>query len=386
MISRKKHACPSSLSLTSTLRGRAIVLLGTVAFFGLIFLLDHIGSRPVAPYALPFPHDDQLGEATLKVQASDLQRTAVVPTLDTPIIAGTNLIWCGTFQLAWNELGDLVDEEIHISPEHPMVAKLNRKELTHADLDETTYFVTAGIPGSRLYSQSGSATPPPASLATLSQFSQPIASAYAYLAVDLPFEWAFERLKHPLDFKGTKVKSFGIYQYLESQERERRAATQLRIYDRAHEHDVIIELVTRQTGHRLILAMVPIQTTLADTIQSVQARIDTSEPEQIGDGENLTIPLLDFDLTREYVELVNRPLNVSSRVLNGRPIGQATQNIRFKLDERGAHLRSAGSIAVFGIAPPLIFDKPFLIFLQYEGSDTPYFAAWIDNPELLVEF
>ena len=91
-------------------------------------------------------------------------------------------------------------------------------------------------------------------------------------------------------------------------------------------------------------------------------------------------------MTREFVELTDKPLHVRSKALNGVPIHQATQNIRFKLDERGACLRSQAVIEAIGIAPPLIFEKPFLIFLQYEGSDKPYFAAWIDNPELLVEF
>jgi hypothetical protein len=32
----------------------------------------------------------------------------------------------------------------------------------------------------------------------------------------------------------------------------------------------------------------------------------------------------------------------------------------------------------------MIFDKPFLIVLERVGATAPYFAMWVDNPELLV--
>ena len=31
-----------------------------------------------------------------------------------------------------------------------------------------------------------------------------------------------------------------------------------------------------------------------------------------------------------------------------------------------------------------LFDKPFLMLLKNSGSEVPYFAMWINNPELLI--
>lgn len=41
-----------------------------------------------------------------------------------------------------------------------------------------------------------------------------------------------------------------------------------------------------------------------------------------------------------------------------------------------------------GEQPPkkLIFDRPFLLYLKEKDGKYPYFALWVDNPELLVKY
>jgi len=66
----------------------------------------------------------------------------------------------------------------------------------------------------------------------------------------------------------------------------------------------------------------------------------------------------------------------------------ALQNIRFRLDERGAILKSEAAMAACLPNEPrqFIFDKPFLILLERHDAAQPYFALWVDNPELLAPF
>ncbi len=40
---------------------------------------------------------------------------------------------------------------------------------------------------------------------------------------------------------------------------------------------------------------------------------------------------------------------------------------------------SLGSAATY-----YIFDRPFLLYLKKRAGGRPYFAMWIDDPELLV--
>jgi hypothetical protein len=335
-------------------------------------------------------HAETVGKAHLRAEAGDLKHTDVVPTLDTPIIKGTNLIWCATFQVAWNELSRLVGEDISMDSQDPSVALLNRKAVSKEHLDEATYFVEVSATGggslekiSEGLNDKFNRKASPELLAAANSVPAGSFIAYSYLFANLPFEWAFERHDFPLDFGGTEVESFGIAQYLKSQEKERLAATQLFIYYTDERPGVVIELKTRRTDHHLYLALIPPLTTLEETAQDALSRVKGVEPSRLEEWSSLIVPVIDFDLTREYAELTGKPLRVSK--LDGMPIGMATQQIRFKLDERGAILKSEAIIAVLGSCPELVFNKPFLVLLQYQDNEMPYFAAWIDNAELLVK-
>lgn len=81
----------------------------------------------------------------LVAEASQLGATEITPVLAAPIRPGTNLLWCGSFQLAWNAACSLVDEDLHFIQEPPLVAALNQKPFTRADLDEASYVALAGF-------------------------------------------------------------------------------------------------------------------------------------------------------------------------------------------------------------------------------------------------
>ena len=57
------------------------------------------------------------------------------------------------------------------------------------------------------------------------------------------------------------------------------------------------------------------------------------------------------------------------------------------MDEKGVRLKSEAQIALTSLGLPnrLMFDKPFLVMLKRVNAKAPYFAMWIDNPELLVQ-
>ena len=343
---------------------------------------------PLSPNSATRP----LGVAKLTCNANELEHTVVTPHLDCSLESGTNVLWCATAQIAWNELSSLVGEEIHMESEAPMVAILNKEDVTRADLDEQTYLAAAGIVregivqdlhakvnerfadgfGAQLLPESG--TLPPDWFV-----------AYSCMVASLPFEWAFERLTFPLAFRDTDVESFGIAQFLENQDRERKAATQIDIFDYRDEDDFIVELKTLRATHRLFLAKVQPKPTLEATISAVQQRVAAAQPTTLSEGSDFRVPVLNFDTVREYVELQRKPLRLKNTRFDGCAIAAASQRIRFRLDERGAVLRSESTI-VASAAEHLVFDKPFLIMIQYDAGTMPYFALWVDNAELLVPF
>jgi hypothetical protein len=375
---------PLALRLT-TLTILAVVLLGPSA-------CRKIAARVSAARA------EVAGAAQLRTDVSLLRRTVIVPTLDVPIADGTNVVWCGTMQLAWNELRALAGEEIRMENQDPAVDRLNRATLTKTDLDPDTYVVAAARSGERaardLRARVGKAfqgtltpelIPDPASLPPNA------ALLYAALFVNLPFERAFSRLERPLDFGGTKVAAFGTEGDLGDFKQARKIRSQVSVLDFRDADNFIIELKTKRERHQLILAKVPPAVTLEAALKAVLARLPAQPPDKPQLYKDLIVPIANYDLVRSYTELVGRPLLVKNPLLNKMPVGLAVQSVRFKLDERGAILKSEAVMMLKCAAlpedfPDLIFDKPFLVLLKLAASDKPYFAMWVGNAEILTPF
>jgi len=176
------------------------------------FILPHFW--PLFPSA-GSPGDDYL----LKANADDLTATVVTPHLECPIAEGKNVLWCSTFQLAWNEACDLIGEDIHLEDESPMVAIMNKKAATKADIDEASYVALAGfvkdgildkIPAA-VREKFGEGAPTRLADTTALSPAAPGLAAYACLVKDLRFETPFEPLNDgQLAFRGTPVKAFGV--------------------------------------------------------------------------------------------------------------------------------------------------------------------------------
>ena len=62
------------------------------------------------------------------------------------------------------------------------------------------------------------------------------------------------------------------------------------------------------------------------------------------------------------------------------------QDIRFRMDERGVKLwsQSIAFLEKASIKRHIIFNRPFLIYLRRKGAGLPYFAAWIEHPEIIL--
>lgn len=327
----------------------------------------------------------------LDAKAEDLRATHVSAVLGAPIQPGTNLLWCATFQLAWNEATEFFGEGLSFVEDVPLAATLNRKEFNKGDLDEASYVTFGGVfsPGvpdriqrevSRKFGPDFNpqlASPPTANT---------VAFFYACLSKNLAFEKEFQRIEHPLVFGTNEVAAFGIEPGYPGSWRLRQ---QVRFLDYQNTNDFIIELKTSSKTDTLLLAKMPPQQTLAETVKEVTRRASGHASPDVG-FNSLLIPKTDFQLTRTYGELLDKHLALKRTTdWNGYWIAVAEQNVRFRLDEKGAALKSEASVAVASeatLAEPvdLVFDKPFLVLLQRVGADSPYFALWIDNAELLV--
>jgi hypothetical protein len=90
--------------------------------------------------------------ATLKPSftgdSAGLRQTVIVPTLDTPLPAGKNAIWCASFQLAWNRLSkDTLKDPIQVKNAEAVAERLNQAQLSEKDLPPGTFYAAAGVAG-----------------------------------------------------------------------------------------------------------------------------------------------------------------------------------------------------------------------------------------------
>jgi hypothetical protein len=353
-------------------------------------------------------HDDAFTtEGVLTAKAADLKTTSVSPTLDAPIQPGRNVVWCGTFQLVWNRMCNVLGEDVHFVGEPPWVAEMNKKVFTEADLDADSYVALAGLVRDGIRAKirkaledkfKGQASPHFLPDPAAAPRPQDIVG-YAYLFKHLEFATPFEQLDEPLVFEGKKVAAFGMDP---NKPGHATMCRQVSILDYTSPDDFIIELVTKSQGDRLLLAKVSLKATLGETVDAVRGRIAEAKSTLAGSGDMLSIPKANFEITRTFNEIMGKNLNYNpfpdvasgglEVFLPGVPqVTEAGQTIRFQLDEKGVRLQSESKMS-FGCGaartpPPkhtMIFNKPFLLMMQRAKASKPYFALWVGDGELLV--
>jgi hypothetical protein len=346
-------------------------------------------------------HDQAFTEqGLLTADSRQLHGTVVTPHLETGLSREQNLLWCGSFQLAWNEACSAIGEPLRFDNQPAMADSLNKATFSKRDLDPKSYVAVAAFvrddPHGQIAAQlaekfQGQAAPQHLPSKDLAPRPQDLI-AYSYLFKNLEFPTPFERIDQPITFDRERVMCFGIGEEYKTGHLE--MLKQLVILDYKHEDDFVIELETNSTLDRVILAKIQPADNLAQTIERVLQRTSNSEPTVASLGDVLKIPKLNFDITCRYGELEGRHLlSANPTVAKDLLLLAALQNTRFQLDEQGVRLKSESHI-VFGCggpppAPPtrhtMVFDKPFLLMLQMNGAETPYFALWVGNSELLIK-
>ena len=67
---------------------------------------------------------------------TQLKDTTISARLRESIHPGKNLLWCGTFQMAWNECMKLTGGPLRFVPDSPLATELNSQEFKREFADE----------------------------------------------------------------------------------------------------------------------------------------------------------------------------------------------------------------------------------------------------------
>lgn len=325
---------------------------------------------------------------------SDKYKAHVIPTPDY-ISSNGNIVYCSTFQLAWNALKDeVVKEDITLAGQPMMAKKLNQSFFTKECLSENDYYVNYGFGredivnkiNNDLVNKFGQYAPEK----VIVNLRPDDLFIYAYLWKSLKFKYAFERLNNDILFHGanssTRVKGFGIASFDESIHHALKE--QVSVLHYKNDKDFVISLQTTEPDDEYLLAMVDFDHSLWGTYQAALNKIAGTKPDRLRETDTLQIPCMKFDINRKYQEIVNRPF--VNEAWKGFYISQALQNIKFSADETGATIASEAKI-IFSResvknydSRKMIFDKPYLLVLK-KKDHPPYLLIWVENAEILVK-
>lgn len=324
-----------------------------------------------------------------------LKYTTITPQLESDIQPGKNLIFCNTFQLAWNQLTDnIIKGDLHLTNEPPVVKILNkmRKIITTKDLSEKYYLAMTGYGRDNIVAKINKAMQKKfgkeAWLLT-EKLNPDDILAFAFLMKNLKFKAQFDDSERGMRFNNSDtVKSFGIQKFNPRDEKMNELSRQVEILSyNKDSKEYIVRLISESTDDELILARVEPGKNLWDTVKKVDNTIKSSTPEKLQMNDILQIPEIDFFIEHSYNELLGK--HFLNKGFRDYFITKAMQLTKFRLDKTGATLKSkAVIVATRSIArgmKVMVFDKPFMLILREKKSKNPYFVVWVDNPEILVK-
>jgi len=341
---------------------------------------------------------------TFSGDAAQLKQTVVVPTLDTPMPKGKNVIWCASFQLAWNRLrDDVIKEPVQLNGVQDIADRLNRTTVSDADLPAASSYAVAGYVKDGIENtirREMTRRFPGAPLPTFPAARMPEdIAAYGYLQVDVPFTHKYIETPNPVTFLDsscttTPIASFGIPEKYHPR-------SQLLNQPEISFIDVVLDdtgrsfkefsyaiKLERDADTEVILACIKPGKTLNETINTFEEKAAAWKGRTTFTTiDVLTVPNFSWDITRNYHELTGRLLTNAD--FSGYRVAEATQSIQFRLNKGGASLRSKAQLYMSmsaGIDPDwhnFNFTRPFLLILKQRDAQHPFFAMWVDNAELL---
>ena len=377
---------------TSRTRARLLVLVVplVVAVLATLWLLGVLWVPVHAP--LVRAHDGP---------SDALKRTLVVPTLDTPAPKGKNVIWCGSFQIAWNRLkDDIIKEPIGLKNAEGVAARLNNAKQSEADLPPGSYYAAAGWVAEGIVAkiQQQMARQFPSVPKPTFDVSEQALMAYAYLTANVKFTIPFFESTKAFVFtdsarKRVSVGSFGIRAedhdaYLKLREQVEILYTSYSGPNRSKPDEFIIDPCRDSKPNRIILACVPPKATLAETLADVEAKTGAWKGDyerEVNATDDVLVPNMFWRLRHRFTELEGQDKILLNATGKGLWLAEASQLIEFKLDRCGAELASEAKIIYKCGLRSFLFNRPFLIIMKKRGAKHPFFVMWVDNAELLAK-
>ncbi len=297
-----------------------------------------------------------------------------------------NSIWCGTFNLIWNDLkNDLTKQDIVFNPQPDIVNNLNKGTFTSNNLSENSYYKTYGIPNIELKEKIEKEIKDKFDEMSdiLNDFDWENASSesyflYAMLKKEFEFPKVFTELENGDFGNYTNVKYFGINNTTENEVRQ-----QVEVLYYNNPEDFAVRLLTKEADE-VIITKGANGETFGEIYELLKQRDEQYDGNKsFSENDTLKIPNIKIKEKEELNELENKNFQFS----NGDEyyIEKALQTIEFEIDKKGGKIKSEAGMmlnkaAIIADEPrEFLVDDTFTIFLKEKDKELPYFAARISD-------
>lgn len=296
-----------------------------------------------------------------------------------------NSIWCGTFNIVWNDLKEYVAKgNIILNSPSTMADNLNKSTFNVSYLSDDSYYKTHGYQTYELRDKIKKEIKDKFNEESdiLDDFEWKEKTTdiflYAMLKKDFEFKNPFDKLEDSTFKKYSNVKYFGINKKSNDVLREQ---VSVLYYNNSNEFAIKIDA---KGNDEVILIKNPNGKSFLDIYNNITNNSNVYEgSKKLEKNEHLSIPNIDFKTKVNFKEVENKKFNTSEG--DTYIIAKTLQTINFSLDNKGGKLKSEAAISTKETSSVIedirYFDinDTFAIFLKEKDKNLPYFASLISD-------
>ena len=329
--------------------------------------------------------------SVMKINGGAKGKAKMVPSFSSSISTmDENKVWCGTFNLVWNDfMNDVIGHKIEFEDgPSEMANELNEQKFTIDELDEKSYFKIHGIENldlkNKIIQGIKNKFNEESTILEKCDFNSKESGyvLYAMLKKEFNFLEPFSTAMGSMEFKNSnaKVKCFGV-----DNTNNPVAGKNVEVLFYNSTEDFAIKLKTIE-GEEVYLYKTPLDNNSFEEkyFEMISKKDNYKGNNSWEKNDYLRIPFISVKEEINYDELCGRYIKDKNKTY----IKQALQTINFELNNVGGSVKSEALIevtksATFEIGRKFVFDDNLVLFLKEENKEKPYFALNVDNIDLL---
>ena len=329
--------------------------------------------------------------ATIKIMENFTGKASITPTYTSQLSTmDTNKVWCGTFNLVWNDfMNDVIGGKIEFEDGPSKLAdELNKQSFKADQLSENSYFKIHGqAMGDDLRNkiQNGIKQKFNEDSKLVDRIDWNDSNGYvlyAMLKKEFNFLEPFSTAMGSMKFNNseTRVKCFGVDC---STKPDASKNVEILFYNSAK--DFAIKLKTKEGEEVILYKTTGENKSFEENYEEVKKKQSSYSGKTTFEKEDmLRIPFIKVNDEINYDELCGREIKNSKYYIK-----QALQTIDFELNNVGGSVKSEAVIdatlkEIIKNSRKMILDSDFILYLREENKEQPYFALKVDNTDILV--